>query len=167
MSKLDSATIEAIRAAAPNVKNGTFTISHDERGHYTLKLWTAVKGALADKRIISMLVGPDNTADYQAVAFWDDAKRLVFPWRRFRGAGSTMRIDGFTWQAAGWSSIEQKLAIWADLAIRGAEPDAHGFWHQEGYALLAEGRCCRCNRKLTHPESIQYGIGPECAKKGI
>lgn len=29
-----------------------------------------------------------------------------------------------------------------------------------------EGRCCRCNRKLTDPVSIDLGIGPECRKKG-
>lgn len=28
-----------------------------------------------------------------------------------------------------------------------------------------EGKCCRCNRQLTHPESLASGIGPECAKK--
>ena len=27
-----------------------------------------------------------------------------------------------------------------------------------------EGRCGRCNRALTVPESIASGIGPECAK---
>lgn len=26
-----------------------------------------------------------------------------------------------------------------------------------------EGRCCRCGRKLTVPESVAAGIGPECA----
>ena len=33
----------------------------------------------------------------------------------------------------------------------------------EGYTLLRESRCCVCNRKLTVPESIEAGIGPECA----
>jgi hypothetical protein len=28
-----------------------------------------------------------------------------------------------------------------------------------------EGRCGRCNRPLTHPESLDLGIGPECAQK--
>jgi hypothetical protein len=27
-----------------------------------------------------------------------------------------------------------------------------------------EGVCCRCGRKLTVPESIETGIGPECSK---
>lgn len=30
-------------------------------------------------------------------------------------------------------------------------------------AVLHEGRCGRCGRTLTHPESIESGIGPECA----
>jgi len=29
-------------------------------------------------------------------------------------------------------------------------------------ALLHEGKCCRCSRQLTHPESINTGFGPEC-----
>lgn len=29
-----------------------------------------------------------------------------------------------------------------------------------------EAHCRRCNRVLTTPESIESGIGPECAKKG-
>lgn len=28
-----------------------------------------------------------------------------------------------------------------------------------------EGQCMRCGRKLTNPESINIGIGPECLKK--
>lgn len=27
------------------------------------------------------------------------------------------------------------------------------------------GKCARCRRKLTDPESIRRGLGPECAKK--
>lgn len=33
------------------------------------------------------------------------------------------------------------------------------FWH--------EGRCCRCGRELTNPESIARGIGPVCARGGM
>jgi hypothetical protein len=28
-----------------------------------------------------------------------------------------------------------------------------------------EGKCCRCGRKLTTPESIARGLGPECASR--
>lgn len=30
--------------------------------------------------------------------------------------------------------------------------------------LFHEGVCCRCGRPLTHPKSIQTGIGPKCRK---
>ena len=31
--------------------------------------------------------------------------------------------------------------------------------------VLHVGKCSRCGRKLTDPESIRYGLGPECRKK--
>jgi hypothetical protein len=34
-----------------------------------------------------------------------------------------------------------------------------------GCEVYHEGRCGRCNRKLTVPESIETGLGPECASK--
>lgn len=33
-----------------------------------------------------------------------------------------------------------------------------------GWGLNHEGRCCRCGRTLTTPESCRIGIGPECKK---
>jgi len=35
----------------------------------------------------------------------------------------------------------------------------------EGMGVFHEGRCGRCSRRLTTPESVSSGIGPECAKK--
>jgi hypothetical protein len=35
----------------------------------------------------------------------------------------------------------------------------------EGVEIFHEGKCCCCGRKLTVPESIASGVGPECAKK--
>lgn len=36
-------------------------------------------------------------------------------------------------------------------------PDNMELWH--------EGKCGRCGRRLTHPDSIATGLGPECAGK--
>jgi hypothetical protein len=36
-------------------------------------------------------------------------------------------------------------------------PDFIEIWH--------EGKCCKCGRTLTTPESIQRGIGPECFRR--
>jgi hypothetical protein len=51
-----------------------------------------------------------------------------------------------------------KAFQWAMTAIlKFQTPDTLDVWH--------EGRCGRCNRKLTVPESIESGLGPECASK--
>jgi hypothetical protein len=53
-----------------------------------------------------------------------------------------------------------KAFSWAwERVCAGQLPDQLSIWH--------EGRCGRCNRKLTVPESIESGIGPECAKRGL
>ena len=36
--------------------------------------------------------------------------------------------------------------------------------HNHMIEINHAGKCCRCGRKLTHPESIKTGIGPECSK---
>lgn len=163
---LDAATIAAIRANAPAVKNGTYTVSDErhEGKHFTLKLWTSTKGPLAGKRILSLLTGPDNTGDYEGVAFWNDELRRVNVWRRYKSETSRQPIDGYGWQND-WSIVERKLAVWCDLAVRGSTEERHGYWYDSGMRMLVEGRCVRCNRALTVPESIEAGIGPECASK--
>jgi hypothetical protein len=40
-------------------------------------------------------------------------------------------------------------------------------WADRGYRIHLEGRCLRCNRPLTTPESIRRGIGPICAEGGF
>jgi hypothetical protein len=47
--------------------------------------------------------------------------------------------------------------LWRWLKERASIPDTVQVWH--------EGQCSVCGIRLTHPESIKLGIGPECAKK--
>ncbi len=157
MTENKNASIDAL-----NVHNGTYTVSHPERGHFTLKLYTVTdNGDLRGKRILSLLVGPDNVTNYRGVAFWDDAHRTANIWKRFRGREHII-LDGRHWAGGaggdGLSSQQKKIAIWADLVNRGGD----GYWGQVGYEVLLEGRCVVCNRKLTDPDSIQLGIGPVC-----
>jgi len=171
----NTTTTDPARPVPPNVQNGTYTID-SPHGHFTLKLHTVQKGDLAGKRILSMLVGSDNESDYKGVAFWDDEQHRANVWKRYRKLPNeqTYPIDGFHWEHTRWSAIEQKLEIWCDLATRGDGTELladgskrQGFWAGEGYTLLREGRCLICNRKLTTPESIETGIGPVCAERGV
>jgi hypothetical protein len=146
----------------PRVHNGTYTVSHPTHGHFTVKLYTAKPGsALEGKRILALLIGPDNTRDWCGVAFWNDGPHTVHVWSRFATPERRYHIDGFTW-GEHWNANEKKLGIWSDLAVRGATEERHGHWYGNGYRMQLEGRCVVCNRKLTHPESITLGIGPEC-----
>lgn len=56
------------------------------------------------------------------------------------------------------SSKQFETFLWAYRKLRDKQmPKAFEFWH--------EGRCGRCGRALTDPNSIASGIGPECASK--
>jgi len=37
--------------------------------------------------------------------------------------------------------------------------------HEAGFDLHHEGKCGRCGRELTDPDSISRGLGPDCLKK--
>jgi hypothetical protein len=92
---------------------------------------------------VSLLSGSDNESDYVFLGtiFGDSAYRH----------GRKSRVSADAPSAKGWAWA------WAFLA-RGELPPACEVWH--------EGRCGRCGRALTVPESIASGLGPECAQKG-
>lgn len=159
-------TTESAPAVTPklHLHNGTYTVTHPTRGHYTVRVHTAKRGQLAGKRVVSLLTGPDNTSDYRAFAFWDDERRVAFSWRSFRGEGSNGAVDGTRYSSApSWSKFEQKLAILLALTVVATDGPVPTF--ADGCSVATAGHCVRCNRLLTTPESIARGIGPECAEK--
>jgi len=163
--------VAAMRAAAPNLHNGTYTVSWtDSKGaarHYTVKVHTARKGKLAGERIISLLTGPDNESSYQGVAFWNDARNAAKVWSRYRSDYSPHATINGTDFPDTFNSIERKLAVFLALTLKTpATDDAHGHWIGEGFRVQAATRCVVCNRKLSTPTSISAGIGPECASRG-
>lgn len=63
--------------------NGIVTLENPASGnHRTFKINTVKRGRLAGKRIISMLIGPDNTKDYLGIAFVDESGLLI--WKKHR-----------------------------------------------------------------------------------
>jgi hypothetical protein len=91
---------------------------------------------------VSLLSGPDNTADYQYLGCIS-AEGL----RYFHGKKSRIGTDAPSAKAFAWT--------WAHRA----DPEA------ASVEVHHEGRCCRCGRALTVPESIESGVGPECRQK--
>lgn len=121
--------------------NGEITMRNPETGgHRTVRIKTQAADAnfAPGERIISLLVGSDNTSDYQGFGFVKDDGRVIV-WKRYRGNGTP--------------SAHQRLALMVQY------PD-----HYEalGVEYMFSTRCRVCNRKLTTPESIESGIGPIC-----
>ncbi len=118
--------------------NGLFTVKSTATGeHRTFRIKTQAADArfAPGKRIVSVLVGPDNTSNYKQFAFIDETG--VHVWAR-----------QYTEQNVKYAAMLEKLE----------EHEAAG--KVEVYVAT---RCRVCNRTLTTPESVQSGIGPICA----
>ncbi len=114
--------------------------------HRTFKIATVregkgedkTKGGLAGKRIVSLLVGPDNVNDFSGFAFVNDGG-IVKVWSRLRGNGVLSDYEKF-----------------ADLLTN------PNYWASRGVTYQFSLRCTRCGRPLTHPSSLISGMGPIC-----
>jgi hypothetical protein len=121
------------------VPDGTYTVVLEENLRRTLRFRTQKRNVqfYPGRQIASFLAGPENTKDYVSFAFVERDGSLRV-WRRF-----AERAD----------LVECARVILGDpLAAAKA------------YALES-GRCALCGRVLTVPESIERGIGPECARR--
>lgn len=133
--------------------NSTFTLVSKATG---VRLTYKVKSAPEDRAknwstgnqdrrtfFVSVLTGPDNDGDYLYIGIlklhgdnhYDFVHTAKSPSRDSKSFAT------FKWF---WNLLEHGCRI----------SDGVEFWH--------EGRCCVCGRKLTVPESVADGIGPEC-----
>lgn len=121
------------------VHDGRLTITNPATGnHRTFEIRTVQKGNLEGKRILSLLTGSNNTADYQGFAFVDEFG--VKLWNRFNNGDSS------------WKTFASMI-------------ESPRKWVERGLQYQIEATCRRCGRVLTHPESIKTGLGPICAEK--
>jgi hypothetical protein len=58
-----------------------------------------------------------------------------------------------------------KYQKWADAARYYRSLNQFERAHYYETALIEAGRCKRCGRLLTDPDSVERGYGPECVKK--
>jgi len=91
---------------------------------------------------VALLSGPDNESSYTFLG-------TIFEGMTYRhGKRSSVSPEAPSAKAFAWA--------WGYLA-KGEMPPNCEVWH--------EGRCGRCGRALTVPESIFSGIGPVCESK--
>lgn len=146
---MEQEQLQLPRSAEVPIKNGIFTIVSGKTGeHRTFRINTVLRGNLKGKRILGLLTGPDNTSSYKGFAFVDDDRITV--WRKYRGEGD--------WEV--YAHLVYCLSRQGQMS-----PDGRIRVEGLSMSLLFQGRCCRCNRALTVPSSIESGIGPICAGK--
>jgi hypothetical protein len=129
-----------------------FTVEMPEgsgKPHYTYR----IKSSKPNDRypnptwFVQLLTGPDNTKDYSYLGILDPNTGTVRT-----TAKSKFNSDSYPVRLV--SRVIDR--VWAN--------DVQSIFNA-GFALHHEGRCGRCGRKLTVPESVKSGIGPECAGK--
>lgn len=125
-----------------------FTVSNNKGEHYTFRISSPKPKNDNDTPPLfaSVLKGPDNYSNYKYIGIYDPARMTV------RCTKASKYREG---------STEYKVLLWAVGVIHEA------YDCPAGYEMRHAGKCCVCGRKLTTPESIEAGIGPECAKKGL
>jgi hypothetical protein len=125
-----------VAQASPVLFNGFYSILFPDGSHRTFRIHTKRPDAkfAPGQRILSLLVGPDRSDDWEMVAFVDYNGIHVF--KRHKG-----------------SKIEKYAnLIW--LMAQGAEADGH--------ELKIAKHCLRCNRLLTTPTAIDRNYGDHC-----
>ncbi len=116
-----------------------FTLENEKTGNrFTYKV---KKCGEKELWFVSVLSGPDNYSNYKYLG-------TIFG-TTFRSTGKAkISKDALSFKAFNW---------------------LNNFWNSsselpEDVKVHHEGRCGRCGKRLTVPESIQTGFGPECVK---
>ena len=120
--------------------NGIITARSPKTGdHRTFRISTQPGDAkfAPGRRVVSLLVGPDNRADYQPFAFVTE-QGYVLVWRRYE------------------TGVHSRLA---DVLNRADQ------YEQLGVVFNFEGHCRKCNKLLTTPDSVARGLGPVCQQR--
>ena len=114
-----------------------FTVSNPRGEFFTYRV-----EAKDSKLFLSLLTGPNNLTDYTYLGVVDQASGRVKTTKRSKLGPETRPV---------------RVADWALRHVWTCRP------FPPGYALAHVGRCGRCGRPLTDPESIGRGLGPTCA----
>ena len=126
--------------------NAIFTVANAKGERYTFKVvHKESTGRFPEAWMAFLLTGPDNTKNYTYMGMVNPNTGAVFHTK-----ASAKFANSLPLKVANWSL---NSIVWGGKTL------------PAGYTAEHAGRCGRCGRMLTVPESIQSGIGPECAKK--
>lgn len=145
--------LSTVESAKRFIFAGTATVTFESRktgNHFTYKI-DQVENQSANQPIrffIKLLAGQDNESDYTYMGMLVPDRSDISKYSFITTKASRVTLEAPSVVALNWvlkALNENRL------------PASLNIWH--------EGRCGRCGRKLTVPESIANGIGPECARQ--
>lgn len=123
-----------------------YAMQHHLKQHYTFKTRFKQGGdKFPDAYFVSLMTGMDNESSYSYLGMLNPETGIVRTTAKScLGSGDlVVRL------------LNRAMAvIWAG--------DANPLTNA-GFNVCHAGKCGRCGRKLTNPESLATGIGPECA----
>lgn len=125
--------------------NSRFTFkSLKTQSHLTFKVIVPKSNSKDTSKIfyVSVLSGTDNDSNYTYIGYIkkENSTLNFYPTQKLNAKVTSIEVFKFV-----FDRLVQKITL-TNLEI----------YH--------EGKCCRCGRTLTTPESIKLGIGPECIK---
>lgn len=153
MSDLQTAPVRSTKFIGAG--NATFTVEvsadfaakHHCQPWYTynVSLWPADENPMGrDVWNVSLLSGPNNTADYTYLGQLNPNN------------GDVRLTKSSRLTVASWPVRILRRVLFRLFADQMDQVTA------AGWDLKHAGRCCRCGRKLTTPRSVETGIGPVC-----
>lgn len=138
MHNIDKDKIKAFVLAG----NATITLESGVTGkHFTYKIIVSKNDP--NLYFIKLLRGEDNRNDYTYIGCYFSDNGYFNPEKKYQKQDVT-----------GWPKSLRAIRYLFNHINN--VPDCLRVYH--------EGKCCRCGRKLTTPESIRRGIGPECER---
>jgi hypothetical protein len=130
------------------IHTGTYTIENNSTGDYRTFLvkhrQPEDKEFMPGKRLVGLLTGPDNFHDFKLFGYVDENSDSITVFKKHK------------------STVYEKYARMIDVLI-GLHPTDDE--RLKNYTVRESRLCRRCGRKLTTPESLTKGIGPECEEK--
>jgi hypothetical protein len=116
-----------------------FTIVNPITGNrFTYKVTQRTDGnGQKSPHFVSVLAGTDNNSSYKYMGFIKSSTYFIHGGRKAKISDQAQSFKAFAW-------------FWKNIA----NPSPIEVYH--------EGKCGRCGRRLTVPESIVSGYGPEC-----
>jgi len=136
------------------------TIENEEsRGRFTYRVKHKKGAGEHGPYFVAVLAGPDNNHHYMYIGTLWYGRGGHYDYKHEGGFVPDLYFRHSPKSRVGKETATFQSFLWVTKRLNATSPDRPWPPHIK---LYHEGRCGRCGRRLTVPESIKAGYGPEC-----